>query len=116
MHELTVVRQIISMAEESAVKNSAEKVEEIYLRIGVLNNIIESFLFKAFEFARRGTKCENAELCVSFFPAKLGCSNCGEQFNVQAEQLYTATCPKCGCKENKYISGREFYIDFIKVS
>ena len=116
MHELSVVKEVIRTANEYADKNEANKVDEIFLRIGVLNRVIEPVLFKAFQYASKGTKCEGAELSVAFIPLTLKCESCEAKFNVSVDKAYSAECPKCGGKNNKYVSGREFVIDYLKVT
>lgn len=116
MHELAIVKQVIRTSVNYMEKNNAEKVEEIYLHIGALNMVVEPLLSKAFDFAKRGTPCEGAELYMSFFPVTLRCEDCGERFQVQVKDIYTTPCPNCHQKHIKYVSGNEFFVDCIKVS
>ncbi len=116
MHEVEIVNQVIKTSVSYMEKSNGNKVEEIYLHIGALNMVVEPLLNKVFDFSKRGTPCEDAELYVSFFPVTFRCENCGERFRVDVESIHTTPCPKCNQKNIRFVSGNEFLIDYIKIS
>ena len=115
MHELSVVLKIVDTASKYAAANDGSKVSEIYMEIGILNEIVESMLFDAFQYASRGTICEGAELVVRWIPITLQCKKCGKKVNVSID-CEEAVCPVCGSEELSFISGNEFIIDHIGIT
>lgn len=116
MHEIDVIKQVISISSNHLEKNNGNRVEQIYLHIGALNMVVEPLLNKAFDIVKRGTPCETAELYVSFLPVILRCEDCGKHFQVGIDEIYSTPCPQCNQNHLKIVSGNEFYIDLIKIS
>ena len=53
-----------------------------------------------------------ADCGVSYFPARLRCLNCENEFGIQTE---LQPCPQCGGFNVKVLSGEEFWVDSLSV-
>lgn len=107
MHELSIVMNIVEIANEEVQKHQAQKVEMIDLEIGELSGID----FDAFEFAWSAvvhdTILQNAERKMHRIEGKSICGTCGHHFRLF--QVYEP-CPLCGEVLNDIISGQELKV------
>ena len=138
MHELSLAGAVIDTAERHA---GGRRVVHIQLRLGELRQVVPESLAFYFEHVARGTLCEGAILEQELIPAKLGCENCGEKWDLdavhapvpgphawgqtpsvqgQVPQLRARArvsfrCPGCGGAEVAIQSGNEFEVESIEV-
>ena len=112
MHELSIVMNIIEIAEENAKKEDVSMITEIELEIGTQSGIVLDALEFAMESATKGTMLENAKVVVHEIPAKARCSSCAHEFNLP--ELYTP-CPKCSNPFSDIFQGKELRVKSLKV-
>ena len=112
MHELSIAQSLIGLVESEAEKEGFKRVLEIRLRMGEFSGIIPDCLREFFPIASAGTKAEGAELVIETVPAAFRCADCGYEGAIERR---TAACPVCGGTRIRMISGREFYVDNLKV-
>lgn len=112
MHELSIAQSLIGLVEREAEKEGFTRVLEIRLRMGEYAGIIPDCLREFFPIAAAGTKAEGAELVMETLPARFRCSGCGYEGPVDRRE---ACCPNCGSQAIRMLSGREFYVDNLKV-
>lgn len=113
MHEYGIVRRIISVVSDSAIKANATRVEEISLVVGELSGYIGESMQMYFNLCARDTVCEGAELKIEFIPAKFRCTECGKEF--RRDRSLSFSCPLCGKDGEPTATGKEFYIKSSRV-
>lgn len=113
MHELSIVMNIIAIAEKEAVKANATTIEEIELDIGCLSTVeIEAFEF-AWPIAVKGTMLEQTTKKLNQVKGKVMCQQCGNIFPIQ--DLYDP-CPICHCHSLTILQGKELKVKSLIVS
>ena len=112
MHELSIAQSLIGLVESEAEKEGFTRVLEIRLRMGEYSGIIPDCLREFFPIASAGTKAEDAALVIETVPAAFRCLDCGYEGAIERR---AAACPACGSTAIRMISGREFYVENLKV-
>ena len=112
MHELSIAQSLIGLVESEAEKEGFARVLEIRLRMGEYAGIVPSCLREFFPIASAGTKAEGAELVIEAVPAAFRCLACGYEGAIERR---AACCPACGGTAIRMVSGREFYVENLKV-
>ena len=113
MHELSIVQNIVEIAQEQVLKARAEKVDQIDLEIGDLAGIeMDAFLF-AWDSAVPDTVLSTAKRKIHKVEAKAKCNECGCEFRMV--QLYDP-CPDCGACFSDLLSGKELKLRSLVVS
>ncbi len=111
MHELSIAQSLIGLVEREAEKEGFTRVLEIRLRMGEYAGIIPDCLREFFPLAAAGTKAEGAALAIETLPARFRCP-CGYEGPVERR---AACCPVCGGTAIRMVSGREFFVENLKV-
>ncbi len=92
MHELAIARSLIDLASRHAAAAGAGRVFRLRCRIGAMRQIDDAFMQGAFEAARVGTACADAELLIDKPPMQARCQACHKIFVVRD---WHWTCPSC---------------------
>ena len=103
MHELSITRNIVSIASEQA---HGAKVTDVTVEIGKLSGIMPDAVRLCFEVVSQGTSLEGATLHIREVPGQASCRTCGTTFHL--EELYHS-CP-CGSQHITHLSGEELNI------
>ena len=109
MHELSIARAIVAVAERHA---GGRRVSRVELRIGHLRQVVPSALRYGFDLVTEGTALDGAELAIEEVPASGRCRSCG------AENVMTAfpfACPECGSREIDLLAGEELLVEAVEV-
>ena len=94
MHELSIIQNIIEIAEEELrSRGDQHRVEAIDLQIGELAGVEISSLEFLWPAAVEETVLAKAECHIHRVPATAVCADCQTQFPIQ--QVFDP-CPKCG--------------------
>lgn len=112
MHELSLTENVIAIVKSESEKQGFTRVLEISLRIGELSGIIPDCMREFFPIAAKGTVAEGAALAIETVPAAFRCNDCGWEGRFEK---HSYSCPVCGGCGVKMTSGREFYVESIKV-
>jgi hydrogenase nickel incorporation protein HypA/HybF len=113
MHELSIARSIIALAEEEAHRHRASVIEEIEIEIGRLAGVeLQTFAF-ALESAVKHTMLEEARIVRHDIEGEGRCGDCGASFAVEA--LFTP-CPRCGSYGVKLTKGKELRVKSIVIN
>ncbi|MGD0355401.1 MAG: hydrogenase maturation nickel metallochaperone HypA [Dehalococcoidia bacterium] len=117
MHELALTQDILDTVVKYAGQTNSHKVVTIVLRLGALRDIQREWLQYYFNFIRKGTVAEEAEILVIVNPIVFSCRACGREFEIERDRLYDEdiACPDCSSKNYILISGTEFRIEGIEV-
>lgn len=112
MHELSLVNSILNIVNTEQKRCGFSEVLEIRLKIGEISGVIPECMEEFFPLAAKGTAAENAKLSIDVIPAEFRCCECAWQGRIGK---YSICCPDCGCERLKMVSGREFYVEDMKV-
>ena len=113
MHELSIVQNILEIADQEVKKARAKKVDEIDLDIGILSGIEMDALLFAWEACIPDTVLEKANRNINRISAIAQCTDCNHQFETKD---YFAQCPACGDFLTELIKGKELKIKSLVVS
>ncbi len=110
MHELSLSGAIVNTVEKHA---AGRPVSVVSMRIGALRQVVPDTLEFYFGFVSKGTVCEGARLEQERIPARLRCSSCTREWEIE---LPVFMCPACGSSGRIEIaSGEEFEVESIQV-
>lgn len=112
MHELALTKGIIDIVNSEAEKSGFKNVLEITLRVGEYSGIVPQCLREFFPIAAAGSVAEGAELVIEPVKAQFRCLECGHEGEADRK---SACCPECRSTAIKMTSGREFFVESLKV-
>ncbi len=91
MHEYSLIQSMLSRVGDEARRRNALRVHALAIRVGDLSGVDPELLAGAWEIARQGTPCAEAELRVSRVPAAWSCPRCHRVF-AHGEVLRCTSC------------------------
>lgn len=112
MHELSIVENIIEIAEENAKKLKAHKVQEIEIDIGEMSGVDYDAMEFALQHFPKTEMFKNVHFIINKIPAIALCNNCKKEFLIND---FFDVCPQCGSFENEIIQGKELKVKTIKI-
>ncbi len=112
MHELALTRSLIDLVRREAEKQGFQRALEIRLKVGEYSGVVPEYILDLFPYASKGTVTEGASLVFETVPASFRCAGCGYEGPVERRE---ARCPRCGGTSLNMTSGREFFVDSLKV-
>lgn len=112
MHELSIACSLVQLAEARAQRAGAKRVTRLNCRIGALRQIEDELMRGAFDCARQGTLCREAELVIEKIPLRAHCSRCRRPFAVDQ---WNWNCPICGADGQPLPGGDELDLTSIDV-
>ena len=113
MHELSIVMNIVDLAEQTVRAHQARKIDSIVLHIGKLAGIEMDALEFVWESGVRGTVLEGAERKIEICPAIGHCLECGLKFEM--EFIYDI-CPECNGYSKEIIAGKELRVKSLIIN
>jgi hydrogenase nickel incorporation protein HypA/HybF len=114
MHEMGIMETAIEAVLTHARENEATQVHRVVLRVGELSGAEPEALRLAFDAAAENTPAAGAEFEVESVPARGYCPDCGLEFGVKSDFIFT--CPKCGRISGELVQGRELELARIEMS
>lgn len=112
MHELSIVENILEIAEENAKKIQAKIVQEIEMDIGELSGVDYDAMEFALQHAYKNEMFKNVNFIINRIPAKARCNICFHEFELSN---YYEACPQCGKFEHDIFQGKELKVKAIKI-
>ena len=112
MHELALTRSLIDLVQTESEKQGFQKALEIRLKVGEYSGVVPDYILDLFPYASKGTACEGASLVFETVPGVFRCADCGYEGPVERRR---ACCPRCESSALRMTSGREFFVDSLKV-
>jgi hydrogenase nickel incorporation protein HypA/HybF len=109
VHELSLSSAIVNTVAKHA---GGRKVTVVNLRVGRLRQVIPDTLEFYFEFVARDSVCEGARLVQEVVPARLRCSGCDHEWEIEIPAF---RCPACAGGDVAVASGDEFEVESIEV-
>lgn len=112
MHELSIAKSIVELAEDVAEKEQADSIKSIDLEIGALSGVVIEALEFALEVTVKNTKLENAMINFLKINGKADCKNCNLQFETND---LLALCPNCHRANFRIVDGKQLRIKSLTV-
>jgi hydrogenase nickel incorporation protein HypA/HybF len=113
MHELSIAESLIELACDATIRERAERVSKLIVRIGVLSGVVKEALQFSFGIASEGTACEGAELEIEEVGVTIACPKC--RMTKPLLDIFDWRCPDCGTATSDVITGRELDLAAIVV-
>jgi hydrogenase nickel incorporation protein HypA/HybF len=107
MHEFTIAKNIVTIAEEYARREGKNRITAVNLEIGELSGVILNTLNYALETCSHGTMLQEAEFRIEHISGTGQCRDCGRVFSLAGP---VSPCPACGSYRFDIRSGRELRI------
>jgi hydrogenase nickel incorporation protein HypA/HybF len=109
VHELALSSAIVNTVVKHA---EGRPVSLVSLRVGRLRQVVPETLEFYFEFVARDTICEGARLEQEIVEARLRCTPCGAEWEIEIPAF---RCPSCGGSDVVVACGDEFEVESIEV-
>ncbi|MEE1300470.1 MAG: hydrogenase maturation nickel metallochaperone HypA [Acutalibacteraceae bacterium] len=111
MHEISVLKRAVDLAEQTAIDNNIDRIAYITLEVGELSGYLPVFFEKYFEVVIEDRPIfEGAELKMIRPRGEGICLDCHAMYNVMANE---GRCPKCGSRNKKILGGQQFLLKEI---
>jgi len=107
MHELSIAQGILEIVQQYVPESQAAGVRSVKVRIGPLSGVVPESLDFSFGAIVAGTPWHGAKLDLVHIPARMHCSGCARDFEVQDLAF---CCPECGRHDVRMISGSELEV------
>ncbi len=114
MHELSLVQDILVIAEDYARREGATAIQAIGLRVGAMSGVEPQALEFAFEIGREGTLAQKARLDIELVELRARCEDCQQDFLVD-NPFGIASCPICNTPSSQLILGEELSVRYLEV-
>ena len=111
MHEISVLKRAVDLAEQTAIDNNIDRIAYITLEVGELSGYLPVFFEKYFEVVIEDRPIfEGADLKMIRPRGEGLCLDCHAMYNVMANE---GRCPKCGSRNKKILGGQQFLLKEI---
>ena len=113
MHEVALVKNLISILEKEVTESKAGDVKTVYLEVGQLHyhdhppEVIEN----CFKHLPKSEKLRNAKIDITVLPVKVRCSDCEGESIIKEHKL---RCGNCSSQNVNIVSGNEFKLKRIE--
>ncbi|MDP8236555.1 MAG: hydrogenase maturation nickel metallochaperone HypA [Candidatus Erginobacter occultus] len=111
MHEWTIADNLVRLVGEAARKEGLTEVSEVYVKVGVLRQVIPETLKTAFSHLIGEIEFAGAELKIEKIPLAVKCRDCGSK---KAGDDLAFTCGRCGGIDLEILAGDELYLDYLE--
>ncbi|MBU1170716.1 MAG: hydrogenase maturation nickel metallochaperone HypA [Proteobacteria bacterium] len=115
MHELPVINSILSVVLKHAEANQVQKVVTIYLQVGAMSDLEDTWMQQYFDHLSKGGVAEGAKLVIERMPVVMRCNSCGHSFEINIKDGTKPVCPSCSGEKHSLVSGREYIIKNMEV-
>lgn len=112
MHEMSLVTNILAIAEQQARQEGARSINRIELEVGALAGVENHALEFCFQTAKTGTLAQEAALIIHTIPGEGWCASCQEKVFLD---FLVGVCPTCGTSLVEVVRGRELRVKSINV-
>ena len=121
MHEISIASAIMDAVIDTATKNSAQKVDEVFIEIGELTALNTDQLMFIFENIAKGTVAEGAKYNIETISPLIECKKCEYKGKIKyTEKLHfflpAIKCPECDETNVEVTAGRECCVRKITIS
>ena len=110
MHELSIVKGFVKMAEQYALENNAREVKLVTLEIGKLTGVVPHYVKDYYKDLIMGTVLEDSELTIEEVDGLLFCRECGTTYEPNESDL---KCPHCSSQNYEILQGNKLLLKEI---
>ena len=111
MHEWTIADNLVRLVEEAARRERLAAVSEVYVKVGVLRQVIPETLRTAFSRLIGETEFAGAELKIEEVFLVVCCWSCG--LDIVGDD-FVFICGECGFIDIEVVFGDEFFLDYLE--
>ena len=112
MYEFTLTNTVNDALQRLCREEGWAKINRVMLRVGGAREINPELMAFIFAAVSKDTPAEGAILSVMFIPVTVKCRSCGK---VSVRDNAELSCPACGSKDVKILSGLELNIETLEV-
>lgn len=112
MHELSIARNIVEIAESYARNNQVKGITRIDVDVGIFSGVVMDALEFAMEEAVKGSVLEHAEVALHEIPGSAACNQCKHVFEPDD---FFGVCPNCREMDFEITRGKELQIRSMHV-
>lgn len=113
MHEISLMQQVIEMAQGYAAQHQAQTIHRIRLRVGAGAGVVPEALEFAFEAVTHQTLAAGAALEIETVPIRCYCPACDAEFEPD-DVIYL--CPGCQRLSTDLRQGRDLELASLEMS
>ncbi len=113
MHELSIVRHLVTVATEAAQRSQAVRVTSVRLRVGALSCVQREALEFCYEMVTEGTMLEGSRLTIVEVSVEVYCPACSVQSRLVSVQRFR--CPRCDQPTADIRCGKELELESIEI-
>ncbi len=113
MHEVGIMMNTLTAAENAARASGASRIHLLRVRIGRMTGVMPEALESAFEVVRQGTMAADGRLVIETVPVRCWCARCQAEY--VSEDLLSE-CPVCHALGGELRSGLELELASLEVS
>lgn len=110
MHEMTIATSLLEHVLEIANRQRADRIEEIEVEVGVLQQVVPESLELAFAAVAAGTVAEGATLRLVAVPVEASCRHCRKRFRGNLDDYL---CPHCRQADVDILAGRDIILKTV---
>ena len=111
MHEISVLKEAVDIAERTAQENNIARIAYLTLEVGELSGYLPVFFHKYYPVVIENRPVfEGSELNIISVTGEALCRDCSAMYNVMRNE---GKCPKCGSRNKTILGGMEFKIKEI---
>jgi hydrogenase nickel incorporation protein HypA/HybF len=114
MNETSVAHGLLDDIQKESKRHGVSRISRVHVRMGRDCSIVPEELASAFKDASEGTMAEGAELNIGVVGSKARCDTCDIEFAVDLIKATVFTCPQCGGKAGKLISGKGLEVALLR--
>jgi hydrogenase nickel incorporation protein HypA/HybF len=112
MHEFSLTKRIVNLANRAAMDNGAARVTKVRLVVGEGSGIAPESVQLYFDQIAQGTPAQGAVLSVRLVQPEMRCPACDRNF---VRPPFSFACPVCGTLGNPTGIGSEFYVESVEL-
>ena len=112
MHEFSLTKRIVSLANHAAMENGAARVTKVRLVVGEGSGIVPESVQLYFDQIAQGTPAQGAALSVRLVKPEMRCPACQRNY---VRPPFSFACPVCGTLGNPTEIGSEFYVESVEL-
>ncbi len=113
MHETVIASSLLKIVTEEAIKQNKNLcIDEIHIKVGLLNCIEPETVKGCFEILAENTAAQKAKIFIERIPLTGFCHDCKKNISINKRHF---ACPLCHNTDVDWQGGNEMQITSIKV-
>jgi len=113
MHEYGLAEALLTVALDVADTHGGQPVEDLWVRLGRLRQVMPEALSFAFAALAHGTLAEGATLHYEEVAPRVRCRACDTIY--ASEDQWLSICPGCGAADGEVIAGEEVLVTRVSL-